>query len=383
MDVSLIIKGKAKADIGGYKLSYNKKDFEGVKYVNNHWGSEEALDDFCRRAFETNESNFWVTSAVDTSEDKVSFTKMNEAEQDIFIKSSIILQQIDKNQSTHGMVGLAQKTPNPSEEMVYMFQAGMEAVHSKSYNRINSSLVTSQKEKEYVEWAENNPYVQRVINFLFSKVEESAKIEGIPGYLRSIAYSNTIEGYLFFSLFYQFLRTARVENLMVKSLEIILLIMRDESVHHGFAGVIFNEYYNILKKEEDEQGIPVEDRETTKITNELIEDFTFIHELVGDMIDHLYEPFGEAYKEEVVKYTNYNFNRLLRSLGFKNVFSEEDSAVRHVILADLNKVDTNADNFSMVGDTYYMMDYKPFVKSNNETVDIRLESGGDLVPNLR
>lgn len=364
-------------------MLYNKKDFEGRKYENNHWGSEESLNDFCRKAFETNESNFWVTSAVDTSEDRVSFMKMNEQEQDIFLKCSIILQQIDKNQSTNGMVELAKKTPNPAEEMVYMFQAGMEAVHSKSYNRINSSLTTSQEEQEYIDWAENNIYVQRVINFLFGKVQDSAKIEGIPGYLRSIAYSNTIEGYLFFSLFYQFLRTARVENQMVKSLEIILLIMRDESVHHGFAGVIFNEYFTKLEKEEEEKGIPVEDRETTKITNELIEDFTFIHELVGDMINHLYEPFGEKYKDEVIKYTNYNFNRLLRSLGFKNVFSDKDSEVRHVILADLNNVDTNADNFSMVGDTYYMMDYKPFVKTNISRIERNLKKGSELVPKLR
>lgn len=364
-------------------MAYNKEDFEGRKYTNVHWGSEDALDDFCRRVYETNESNFWVTSAVDTSEDKVSFTKMNEVEQDIFLKCSIILQQIDKNQSKNGMSKLSSIARKDTESMVFEFQSGMETVHSKSYNRINSSLTTTKQEQEYIDWAENNVYVQRVTNFLFDKINSSAEIKGIPGYLRALAYSNAVEGYLFFSLFYQFLRTARVENRMIKSLEIILLIMRDESVHHGFAGVLFNQYFEALTQDEDKQGIAVEDRETTKIINELVEDFSFLNELIVDMINHLYEPFGDEYKDEVVRYTNYNFNRLLRSLGFKNVFSDEDTEVRHVILADLNKADTNADNFSMIGNTYYMMDFKPFNTANVINVKDRLIKGQDLVPNLK
>lgn len=343
-----------------------KKSLEGRKYVSNHWGSEDGVDSFCNQVYEVNESNFWVTSAVDTAEDLVSFTKMNEQEQDIFIKSSIILQQIDKNQASDGMTVLAKKTENPFEQMVYLFQAGMETVHSKSYNRINSTILTTAKEQEYIAWAENNKYVQRITNFLFNKIKQSSEIPGIPGYLRTIAYSNAVESYLFYSLFYQFLRSARVENKMTKSLEIILLIMRDESVHSGFGGVIFNNYYNLLLQEEERAGITIEESETEKITEELMHDFTLLHEMVGDLISHLYEPFGEEYMREVVCYSNYNFNRLFRSLGYQDVFSEEDSWVRDSIESDLQDVSINADNFSLVGNSYSMMTFKPF---NTDDVD--------------
>lgn len=368
-------------------MELDKKQFEGRKFRNVHWGSELPMDDFSRRTYEVNESNFWVTSAVDTSEDLVPFTKMNSVEQDVFIKSSIILQQIDKNQSTNGMAVLAQIAQNPNEEMVYAFQSGMETVHSKSYNRISSTIMSTQKEEEYIKWAEDNKYVQRVVNFLFSRISRSAELskqEGkyLAGYLRTIAYSNAVEGYVFFSLFYQFLRTARVDNRMIKALEIILLIMRDESVHHGYGGVVFNNYFKELELEEEKKGIPVEERETTKIIEELAEDFSLLHVLVNDMIHEMYSAFGEEYKLEVIRYTNYNFNRLLRSLGFNDVFFGDDAKVRAVIRADVEKADTNADNFSMIGNTYYMMKLKPFTIKNIQNVDKLLEENGELVPEL-
>lgn len=359
-----------------------KKQLEGRKYESNHWGSEDGVDAFCNQVYEVNESNFWVTSAVDTSEDRVSFTKMNEQEQDIFIKSSIILQQIDKNQASEGMSILAQKATNPFEQMVYLFQGGMETVHSKSYNRINATITSTADEKKYVEWAENNKYVQRITNFLFDKIKTSSEIPGNAGYLRTIAYSNAVESYLFYSLFYQFLRSARVENKMTKSLEIILLIMRDESVHSGFGGVIYNNYFNVLLQEEEENNIPLEDRETEKITQELMVDFTLLHELVGDLIDHLYEPFGEDYKKEVVCYSNYNFNRLFRSLGYQDVFSEEDSWVRDSIESDLQNQAINADNFSLVGNSYSMMTFKPYNQDDTNNVHAELNRENEFVNSL-
>lgn len=354
-----------------------KKSLEGNKYKSTHWGSEDNLNKFCHDTFEVNESNFWVTSAVDTSNDLVSFTKMNEQEQDIFIKCSIILQQIDKNQSTDGMMVLSEKATNPAEQMVFAFQAGMEAVHSKSYNRINSTITTTEEEEKYIKWAEENIYVQRIVNFLFDRVKSSSEIPGIPGYLRTLGYSNAVESYVFYSLFYQFLRAARVENRMMKSLEIILLIMRDESVHAGFGGVIFNNYFTLLTQEEERLNIPLEERESEKITKEFMESFTLLHELVTDLIEHLYEPFGEVYKDEVKRYSNYNFNRLFRSLGYQDVFSAEETYVREVIAADLQNVAINSDNFSLVGNAYTMLTFKPL--SDNDLDKVKGELSQPLI----
>lgn len=348
------------------------------KYNSVRWGNEDNfLSTYCRDAYNTNENNFWVADAIDISEDLVSWIKLNDLEKEIFLKASVILQMIDKNQASVGMNKLASMSFSDYEEMVYMFQGGMETVHSKSYNRINATLTTSKVEEIWVDWAENNEAVQNVVGFLFSKIDEVTKEKTLPNYLKTIAYSNASERFLFFILFYPFLRFARVENKMTKTAEIIRLILRDESTHSAFGGGIFNYYY-----EGNDELHQLTDAQKDDIDNTLIQDISKVYELAINLVDELYTPFGEEYKQEVIRYANYNFNRYARSLGFTNVFNEEDTVIRGAILEELSSKDINYDNFSMTGDKYFMMEAKPFNDDNLNIVYQALDSGSDLVPKL-
>lgn len=348
------------------------------QYSSIRWGNEDSfLSTYCRNAYNTNETNFWVADAIDISDDLVSWIKLNDLEKEIFLKASVILQMIDKNQASVGMNKLASMCFSDYEEMVYMLQGGMETVHSKSYNRINATLTTSKEENYWVDWAENNKAVQDVIGFLFSRIEDTTKEKTLVNYLKTIAYSNGSERFLFFILFYPFLRFARVENKMTKTAEIIRLILRDESTHSAFGGGVFNYYY-----EGKDDKYKITDIEKDDISNTLIQDISILYQLSINLVDELYTPFGEEYKQEVIRYANYNFNRYARSLGFTNVFNAEDTQIRGAILEELSDKDINYDNFSMTGDKYFMMEVKPFTNDNLVRVYNNLDSGKELVPKL-
>lgn len=117
----------------------------------------------------------------------------------------------------------------------------------------------------------------------------------------------------------------------------------------------------------------------------------FMSELYSRIMNLLEFVYGDLNEDEeiiedIVKFANYNFNRTLKHLGYKEVFEGEDvdfhSALKHEVEAKIG-VYTNADNFSMVGNAYFMMSNEPFTENHTKEINQKIEERHKYTPPVK
>lgn len=309
-----------------------------------------------------NQKNAWVTDRINVTGDRVDWSKMSERDRDQFVKTFVILSRIDNEQATVGMSELADNSPCKYTSAVFRYQAGMEIVHSESYNRQLATFISTQTEGEYIEWANNNEEVDRVIGYLIERIA-NVKYEENPqvSFLLQTAFSTALESYLFFLLFYYPLYEANVKNRMNRCAEVIRLILRDESVHGAFSGYIFRKY---LKEETEETQLYVKQR---------FEEFMeTLYSRVETMLRTIYT--DEFVIADIQRFANYNFNRTLANLGYEPVFVGEDIDFHPALKKEVDEgTDVTHDIFSMVGNTYFMMQSEEVNADHLSTILSELE----------
>jgi ribonucleoside-diphosphate reductase beta chain len=124
---------------------------------------------------------------------------------------------------------------------------------------------------------------------------------------------------------------------MVASGEIIQLIIRDESVHGVFVGLLAQEVFQQLSVEEQEAA--------TSFLYDLL-DKLYKNEL--EYTEKLYDPIGLTH--EVKKFVRYNGNKALMNLGFEPIFEIEE--VNPVVLNGIRTETSTHDFFSTKGKGY-------------------------------
>ncbi|MBN2979943.1 MULTISPECIES: class 1b ribonucleoside-diphosphate reductase subunit beta [Cohnella] len=290
-------------------------------------------DDYTITFWKQNIMQFWTDDEIPLSDDKMTWIKLSEAEQDTYIKVLGGLTLLDTLQGGVGMPGINDHVEGLQRKAVLSFMGMMEQIHAKSYSSIFTTLATNEEIDEVFRWVENNKHLQ-------TKAETIAQyyqnIHTQKDLFLAMGASVLLESYLFYSGFFYPLYLAG-QGQMTSCGEIIDLILRDESIHGLYVGVLAQEVY--AKLDEDEQQAAYET---------LIGLFKFLHQNEEAYTDELYAQIG--LQEEVKAFLRYNANKAFMNLGFEPPFPEED--INPIVQNGLSTKTKQHDFFSKKGNGY-------------------------------
>jgi ribonucleoside-diphosphate reductase beta chain len=239
---------------------------------------------------------------------------------------------LDTIQGTVGAMSLIPDARTQHEEAVITNIAFMESVHAKSYSSVFSTLTSTSQIEEAFRWSEDNPYLQKKAEIVLERYNGDDPLK------RKIA-STLLESFLFYSGFYlpmYWSSRAKLTN----TADLIRLIIRDEAVHGYYIGYKFQQAFNKLSEEEQDDL-----RAYT---------YTLLMEMYDNEVKYtadLYDPIGLT--EDVKAFLRYNGNKALMNLGFDALFPKETCKVNPAILSALSpNSDENHDFFSGSGSSY-------------------------------
>lgn len=152
----------------------------------------------------------------------------------------------------------------------------------------------------------------------------------------AMAASVLLESYLFYSGFFYPLYLAG-QGKMTSSGEIIDLILRDESIHGLYVGVLAQEVHASLSEQEQAETL----QELDRLLREL-------HANEEQYTDELY--VGIGLQDEVKKFVRYNANKAMMNLGLEPIFEDED--INPIVLNGISTRTKQHDFFSKKGNGY-------------------------------
>lgn len=298
-----------------------------------NWNAPET--DYTELLWTQNTSQFWLDTEIPISKDLKTWAKMSPKEQLAYMRVLGGLTLLDTEQGNVGMPMIAQYVPEKQKKAILIFQAAMEEIHAKSYSTIFTTVASAEMINETFEWVKDNKYLQYKTSVIDALYRDIKPEDGLSLYKAMVA-SVFLESFLFYSGFFYPLYLAG-QGKMVASGEIIKLIIRDESVHGVFVGLLAQEVYNNLSLVEKQ------------LANE------FVPKLMDDLYHNELEYSEMLYDEielthEVKKYIRYNANKAMMNLGLEPAFEEED--VNPVVLNGIRTETSTHDFFSTKGNGY-------------------------------
>lgn len=204
------------------------------------------------------------------------------------------------------------------------------------------TLLSTQEIDELFEWIETEPTLQRKADLILEQYENTTDQKSL--YL-SMVTSVFLESFLFYSGFFYPLYLAG-QGKMVASGEIISLILRDESLHGKYIGLLAQEIFESF--EDDEKNALKE--KMYKILNDLMEN----EENYTNMIYN-----GSGLEEEVINFLKYNANRALENLGFDEYYNV--NPINPIVLNGLSTETKTHDFFSTKGNGYQKGVYEELI----------------------
>lgn len=296
------------------------------------------LDDQIYKDFwDQNVRQFWVDEEIPVSEDKLLWESdaISALERDTYEKILAGLTLLDTVQAGDGMPNIAMMTTNLHAKAVFTFQAMMEQMHAKSYSTIFSTLSTITRINELFEWVHTNDFMQRkamIVDEFYHNINSD------EDYYLSLAASVMLETFLFYSGFFFPLYMA-AQGKLIRSGEIINLIIRDEEVHGKFSGILAQKEIEKFDQETQEN-----------LKQKVIELMESLYELEISYTNELYSELGLV--DEVLTYVKYNADRALENLGMDKYFKVNKEDVNPLVINGINTNTKNHDFFSTKGNGY-------------------------------
>ncbi|NDI35502.1 class 1b ribonucleoside-diphosphate reductase subunit beta [Chengkuizengella sediminis] len=300
-----------------------------MKAVN--WNQPD--DEFTKMFWDQNLLQFWIDTEIPLSEDKMSWMELNDTEKEVYKKVLGGLTLLDTEQGGIGMPMISQNLDGLQQKSVLGFMGAMEHIHAKSYSSIFSTLCTTEEINEIFGWVEGNEYLQKKAKIISTNYQNiNTKLDQYLAMVSSVF----LESFLFYSGFYYPLFLAG-QGKLVHSGEIINLIIRDESIHGVYIGLLAQEIYKELDDEEKLEA----DLKVKLLLQEL-----YLNE--ENYANELYGPLG--IQEDVKQFSRYNANKSLMNLGLEPSFPDEE--INAIVLNGLNTNTKNHDFFSTKGNGY-------------------------------
>jgi ribonucleoside-diphosphate reductase beta chain len=290
-------------------------------------------DDFTLTFWNQNIMQFWTDEEIPLSDDKMDWVNLSDIERETYMKVLGGLTLLDTVQGGVGMPKILEHVEGLQRKAVLGFMSMMEQIHAKSYSSIFTTLASGEEIDEVFRWVEIEPHLQYKAEMI-SKYYQN--INTPLGLYMAMAASVLLESYLFYSGFYYPLYLAG-QGKMTSSGEIIDLILRDESVHGLYVGVLAQEQYAKLTPKEQEDA----DMELNLLVHRL-------HANEESYSHLIYDGIGIA--DQVIAFVRYNCNKAMQNLGRPPFFPEEE--INPIVLNGINTKTKQHDFFSKKGNGY-------------------------------
>ncbi|WP_242217051.1 class 1b ribonucleoside-diphosphate reductase subunit beta [Bacillus cereus group sp. BfR-BA-01380] len=300
-----------------------------------NWNKKE--DDFSLMFWKQNIAQFWTEEEIAVSSDKNTWVQLSKEEQIAYKRVLGGLTLLDTKQGGEGMPLILVHLENLQAKSVLAFMGAMEEVHAKSYSHIFTTLASEEEIDEIFEWVDTHPILEKKSNIITNYYRRllQPQVTKKELYMAMVA-SVFLESYLFYSGFFYPLYLAG-QGKLTASGEIINLIIRDESIHGVFVGILAQQVFAELSAEEQQ--------EVQKETQELLME---LYEIETAYTDEIYTSIGLV--EEVNRFVRYNANKGLMNLGLEPHFEEEE--INPIVLNGLRTDTKNHDFFSVKGNGY-------------------------------
>ncbi|MFC5700119.1 class 1b ribonucleoside-diphosphate reductase subunit beta [Cohnella faecalis] len=290
-------------------------------------------DDFTITFWNQNIMQFWTDEEIPLSDDKMSWMTLSDTERDLYMKVLGGLTLLDTVQGGIGMPKILEHVDGLQRKAVLGFMGMMEQIHAKSYSSIFTTLATTEEIDGVFRWVEQNEYLQTKADTI---AQYYRRIETKKDLYLAMAASVLLESYLFYSGFFYPLYLAG-QGKMTSSGEIIDLILRDESIHGLYVGVLAQEVYAELSDDERQDAYET-----------LCGLLQFLNQNEEGYTDSLYSDVGLA--DEVKKFVRYNANKAFMNLGLDPQYPEEE--VNPIVFNGISTRTKQHDFFSKKGNGY-------------------------------
>ncbi len=308
-------------------MTFNLKKIH--KAVN--WNIED--DGFTQAFWDQNVKQFWLPEEISVSKDLKAWNNLNENEKELYKKVLAGLTLLDTKQGNNGVPSMMSLTDNLQRKAVLSFMGTMEEIHAKSYSSIFMTLLTNAQIDELFDWIESEPTLQKKADIILAQYENTIDQKSL--YL-SMVTSVFLESFLFYSGFFYPLYLAG-QGKMIASGEIISLILRDESLHGKYIGLLAQEIYETF-----------DENEKIKLKDKMYEIFKALMENEIEYTRKVYN--GSGLEEEVITFLQYNANRALENLGFEDYYKVGE--INPIVLNGLSTETKSHDFFSTKGNGY-------------------------------
>ncbi|MCU9807197.1 class 1b ribonucleoside-diphosphate reductase subunit beta [Paraclostridium sp. AKS46] len=296
-----------------------------------NWNVED--DGFTQAFWDQNVKQFWLPEEISVSKDLKTWSDLSESEKELYKKVLAGLTLLDTKQGNNGVPSMMSLTDNLQRKAVLSFMGTMEEIHAKSYSSIFMTLLTTPQIEDLFNWIETEPTLQKKADLILAQYENTNDQRSL--YL-SMVTSVFLESFLFYSGFFYPLYLAG-QGKMVASGEIISLILRDESLHGKYIGLLAQEIYDSFN---DEDKLELKDNV-----------YTIFKNLMENEIEYTKKIYNESgLVEEVITFLQYNANRALENLGFDKYYEVEE--INPIVLNGLSTETKSHDFFSTKGNGY-------------------------------
>lgn len=300
-----------------------------IKAVN--WNRPD--DDFTMMFWNQNIMQFWTDDEIPLSDDKMSWLTLNELEKEAYMKVLGGLTLLDTVQGGVGMPQIMEHVEGLQRKAVLAFMGMMEQIHAKSYSSIFTTLASTEEIDTVFRWVEENVYLQtkaETIRQYYNNIHTPKEL------FLAMAASVLLESYLFYSGFFYPLYLAG-QGKMTCSGEIIDLILRDESIHGVYVGVLAQEIFADLEE--------ADQRDVYETLEGLLR---YLHANEERYTEQIYTSIGLV--DDVKVFLRYNANKAFMNLGFDPLFPEEE--VNPIVFNGISTHTKQHDFFSKKGNGY-------------------------------
>ncbi|WP_379968976.1 class 1b ribonucleoside-diphosphate reductase subunit beta [Ectobacillus sp. sgz5001026] len=300
-----------------------------------NWNKQE--DEYSLVFWKQNIAQFWTEEEISVSSDKNTWVRLSKDEQNAYKKILGGLTLLDTKQGGEGMPMILLHVDNLQAKSVLGFMGAMEEVHAKSYSHIFTTLTSEEEIEEIFDWVHHHPLLGKKAQIITDYYHRLFRPDATKRelYMAMVA-SVFLESYLFYSGFFYPLYLAG-QGKLTASGEIINLIIRDESIHGVFVGMLAQETFQHLSEQEQ-----------AEVRQETMELLLTLYENEKLYTEEIYTSIGLV--DEVNAFVRYNANKALMNLGLDPYFEEED--VNPIVLNGLRTDTKNHDFFSVKGNGY-------------------------------
>lgn len=300
-------------------------------------------DEYTMEIWMQNIMQFWFSREISILDDKLAWDELTDEQRLAYSQVLVGLTGLDTKQMSSGMTAINLLTESDQRKSVISFMGAMEGVHAESYSSIFNTLLSPERIDELHAWGKQQPNLQykvKRIGEYYAKGLYAAVTETVTPriHFMTLAASVLLESYLFYSGFFYPLYLAG-KSTMTASGEIIDLILRDESIHGLYIGVLAQEVFVTIPEEEQEE-----------VLAEFNQLFSDLHKNELEYTRFVYDPINLT--DEVIKYVEYNADKAHRLLGISPPFDVDDSEVNPIIINGISTMTKHHDFFSKKGNGY-------------------------------